>query len=193
MDEQESVSIPDVSPADAPEGIDRRTFLMRHAMIGAALLITGCEKPAKEREEAAAAGAKQKKPSAVSKDLNVSNAAKGTGHDGARGVLQDRARPVELAHDRPDEDHVRLLSALHETPRGSAGESHRAEGPPLWQPQRHRQGTRHRACGPRWAARQRAGHDQSPVPRRTRGESHAAPSPEAWRQDVPAVPGRHHL
>jgi L-serine dehydratase len=77
MDQESRLLTPDVSPSDPPEGIDRRTFLMRHAMIGAALLITGCEKPAKEREEAAAAGAKQKKPSTVSKDLNVSNAAKG--------------------------------------------------------------------------------------------------------------------
>jgi L-serine dehydratase len=63
--------------AEVPEGIDRRTFLMRHAVIGAAMLITGCEKPVQERNAAAAAGAKQQKPSAVSKDLNVIAQSKG--------------------------------------------------------------------------------------------------------------------
>jgi len=35
---------PAATEMEVPEGIDRRTFLMRHAVIGAAMLITGCEK-----------------------------------------------------------------------------------------------------------------------------------------------------
>jgi len=68
---------PATMDTDVPEGIDRRTFLMRHAVIGAAVLITGCEKPAQERTAAAAAGAKQQKPSAVARDLNVVAQSKG--------------------------------------------------------------------------------------------------------------------
>ena len=38
----------------------------------------------------------------------------GPGDDDARRVLQGRARALELAHDRPDAHHLRLLPALHE-------------------------------------------------------------------------------
>ena len=40
--------------AEACEGLDRRTFLMRHAVIGAAVLIAGCEQPAKQETAAPA-------------------------------------------------------------------------------------------------------------------------------------------
>jgi hypothetical protein len=40
----------------------------------------------------------------------------GTGDDRPRGVLQGRSRALELAHDRADAHHLRLLSALHEAP-----------------------------------------------------------------------------
>jgi L-serine dehydratase len=68
---------PAATETEVPEGIDRRAFLMRHAVIGAAMLITGCEKPAQERDAAAAAGGKRQKPSAVSRELNVVAQSKG--------------------------------------------------------------------------------------------------------------------
>ena len=59
--------------ADLPSGIDRRTFLMRHATIGAAVVMTGVEMSdeARTARAAAAAAAAPAKPSTLSPDLNV--------------------------------------------------------------------------------------------------------------------------
>jgi L-serine dehydratase len=42
---------------EIPEGVDRRTFLMRTAVIGAAVVMTGCDMPKKEQAERAASEA----------------------------------------------------------------------------------------------------------------------------------------
>ena len=38
----------DACPAELPAGVDRRTFLMRSAVIGAAATIAGCSRPSPE-------------------------------------------------------------------------------------------------------------------------------------------------
>ncbi len=63
--------------AEIPKGVDRRSFLMRSAVVSAAMVLTGCEKA---KEEAAAPPATQPpkpKPSAMSADLNVVAQSKG--------------------------------------------------------------------------------------------------------------------
>jgi len=58
--------------AAIPPGIDRRSFLMRNAVIGAAAVMTGCEAaPEKRTEQAAKEAAQPKKGSEVSPDLDV--------------------------------------------------------------------------------------------------------------------------
>jgi L-serine dehydratase len=78
MDLNNPLLPPTITEEELPKGIDRRTFLMRHAVLGAAMVITGCAKPAEQRNtEAMAAAAKQQKASALSKDLNVVAQSKG--------------------------------------------------------------------------------------------------------------------
>ena len=88
------------------------------------------------------------------------------GDDRAGRVLQGRPRPLEFAHHRADAHHLRLLPALHEAAGRPTGAGHRAEGPPLRQPERHRQGPRHRARLAGGPDGQGAGHGGSAVPRR---------------------------
>jgi L-serine dehydratase len=69
--ENSNVGAPSVDPAgglEVPAGVDRRTFLMRSAVIGATAVITGCTPSAQERTAAATA-----EPPAVplSADLDV--------------------------------------------------------------------------------------------------------------------------
>jgi L-serine dehydratase len=70
--------------ANLPEGADRRTFLMRSAVIGAAAVMTGCDVPKDERAQKAAAETAAKAAAApkalgntMSDDLNVVKKSKG--------------------------------------------------------------------------------------------------------------------
>jgi len=76
------------TPAEVeiPEGVDRRSFLMRSAVIGAAVVMTGCDMPKKDQAERAAAEAvpPPRPPpapkglgSTMSQDLNVVARSKG--------------------------------------------------------------------------------------------------------------------
>ena len=96
---------------EVPKGVDRRTFLMRSAVIGATAVITGRTISARRSKTAAATAAADV---TLSPDLDVVKKIEGPGDDDARRVLQGRPGPLELAHDRPDAHHLRLLPALHE-------------------------------------------------------------------------------
>ena len=117
----------------------------------------------------------------------------GSGDDHPRGVLQGGTGPVELAHHRSDADHLRLLSALHQAAGRHAGQGHRPEGPPVRQPQRHRQGPRHRARGARRRDRQGAGDGRARVPRQPGRQAGSDLPREAGGQDADAVAEGHHL
>ena len=71
---------PEVNAADAPEGVDRRAFMMRSALVGAMSVITGCS-PTQNPEKVAAAPAPAAPPQVpevkLSSDLNVVKKAKG--------------------------------------------------------------------------------------------------------------------
>jgi L-serine dehydratase len=61
---------------DVPAGVDRRTFMMRSAVIGSAAVITGCSMPEKQ-QTAAASAAPPKVAEPLSADLDVVKKAKG--------------------------------------------------------------------------------------------------------------------
>ncbi len=64
-------------PTDVPPGVDRRTFMMRSAVIGSAAVITGCSMPEKQQTAAASAPPPQVKEVSLSPDLDVVKKAKG--------------------------------------------------------------------------------------------------------------------
>ena len=71
--------VPDMNFPDVPDGVDRRAFLMRSAVVGAAAVIVGCS-PSKEQAAAPAAAPAPPPPQAappMSADLNVVKKAKG--------------------------------------------------------------------------------------------------------------------
>jgi L-serine dehydratase len=68
--------LPEIDPAEVPPGVDRRTFMMRSAVIGSAAVIAGCTMPEKEKATAASAAPPQV-AEPLSADLEVVKKAKG--------------------------------------------------------------------------------------------------------------------
>jgi L-serine dehydratase len=64
--------LPDLNLKDIPAGVDRRTFLMRNALIGSVAVMTGCSTSDTEKVAAAPPPKKEMSP-----DLNVVKTAKG--------------------------------------------------------------------------------------------------------------------
>ena len=157
---------------EIPAGIDRRSFLIRNAVIGAAAVMTGTT----WTPEARAATGRQGSRGAQNgfhpfPQPGRRETVQGPGDDRGRGVLQGGSRPLEFAHDRTDAHHLRLLPALHEAAGRPTRQGDRPQGPPVWQPERHRQGARHRARLAGGPPRQGTGHGGSAVPRRDEGEA----------------------
>lgn len=84
--EEDSMAVPVTLPGDVPAGVDRRSFLMRSAVIGAAVAMTGCDMSKEERTEraakeaatpAAAPPAPKALGSSMSADLDVVARSKG--------------------------------------------------------------------------------------------------------------------
>src|SRR5262245_32315323 len=71
--------LPELDPIALPDGIDRRAFLMRSAVVGATAVITGCASPETPKTAPAAATPAPAPAPAVdlSPDLNVVKKAKG--------------------------------------------------------------------------------------------------------------------
>ena len=71
--QSDSPVLPELEASPAPAGVDRRSFMMRSAVVGAAAVLTGC-KPAEKEQAAAspAAAPPAPKPTApLSQDLEV--------------------------------------------------------------------------------------------------------------------------
>jgi L-serine dehydratase len=80
MDKDAPILSPDdLNPKDLPAGIDRRAFMMRSAVAGAAAVLTGCTQAEVERATAATAtaAAPQAQAPPLSPDLDVVKKAKG--------------------------------------------------------------------------------------------------------------------
>ena len=68
---------PEFVGAEVPAGVDRRTFMMRSAVISSAAVITGCTPTEKQQTAAASAAPPQVKEVSLSPDLNVVKKSKG--------------------------------------------------------------------------------------------------------------------
>lgn len=75
-DFERNLAPPTIEETEVPAGVDRRTFLMRSAVIGAAVAITGVNVSAEEKAKKAAGGAPPKPP-ALSPDLQIVKNQKG--------------------------------------------------------------------------------------------------------------------
>ena len=78
-DDQHVAFVPEqeLNRADVPSGVDRRTFMMRSAVIGAAAVITGCSKSGPEQVVAAVAPPPVLPATPLSTELNVVKKSKG--------------------------------------------------------------------------------------------------------------------
>jgi L-serine dehydratase len=76
-DRDNSFPVIDPNTIDVPAGVDRRAFLMRSAVVGAASVITGCSPAAPPAAQTAAAPAPPAPKGNVSADLDVVKKAKG--------------------------------------------------------------------------------------------------------------------
>ncbi len=184
-DDDAPILDPELMSAETPAGIDRRSFIVRSAMIGSVAVLSGSK--AGDREGDRRPGRFSTSPQTARQALprpRGRQEVQGAGDDHRRGVLQGRPRTVELAHHRADADHVQLLSALRKAAAGPTRQGHRPQGASLRQLERHREGARHRARRSGRHHRQGAGNGRPEIPRRSRRQS---------RSDVPGEAGYRHL
>ncbi len=154
----------DTSPLisqEIPPGVDRRNFLIRSAVGGAAAVMMGRSVSAQERTaKALATLPPQATGSAppLSDDLERRQEGQGARADDGGRVLQSGPGPIELAHDRPDAHHLRFLPASHQTAGRQTRQGNEASGQPVRKSQRDRQGTRHGTGRTGGTGRKRAGN-----------------------------------
>ena len=116
-----------VNSTNLPEGWDRRAFMMRSAMIGAVAVLSGCAPPTPQQTAEQATSAPPIPPKIhLSPDLDVVKKTKGPVMTTIDEFYKVGPGPVELAHDRADADHLRLLPALHQAARRPARQGDRA-------------------------------------------------------------------
>ena len=102
---------------EVPAGVDRRLFLIRSAVGGAAAVMMGRTVSGEERSAMAVATMPPQATGSappLSADLGCREEVERTGADDRRRVLQGGARAVQLAHDWSDAHHLRFLSAMHQ-------------------------------------------------------------------------------
>ena len=155
---------------EVPAGVDRRHFLIRSAVGGAAAVMTGCLVSAAERTakavatvppQAAAAG----RDAAARGGLECREEGAGTGPDDRGRVLQGGPGAVQLAHDWSDAHYLRFLPASHQTAGRQARQGDEASGEPVRKPQRDGQGTRHGTSRARRAGREGTGNRRPEISR----------------------------
>ncbi len=166
--EREATSIlPELQTGPVPAGVDRRAFMMRTAVVGAAAVLTGC-KPADKDQAGAAApvpAAAPKPAAGLSADLDVVKKAKGpvmTTIDEFYKVGPGPSSSHTIGPMRITYDFYQRCTKL---PADQLAKATGTEGPPVRQPERDGQGSRHRACVSRRDHRQGAGHHRPAVPR----------------------------
>ena len=146
---------------EVPAGVDRRHFLIRSAVGGAAAVMMGRTVSAEERTAMAVATMPPQAHGGIGAAAlsgpECREEGKGPGADDPGRVLQSGPGPVEFAHDRPDAHHLRFLPALHEAAGGQTRQGNGAQGEPVRQPQRHGQRSRHGARRARGIGREGAG------------------------------------
>ena len=166
---EQSAKLPTVNeicPTEVPPGVDRRTFMMRSAVIGSAAVITGCTPTAKQQEAAASAPPPKVAEPPLSAGLDVVKKAKGpvmTTVDEFYKVGPGPSSSHTIGPMRITYDFYQRCTKL---PDGPARDGHRAQGVPVRLSLRDGQGPRHGASGARRHHRQGAGHRRPAVPRR---------------------------
>ena len=119
MKEKGELSSSEAMLPQIPEGVDRRAFMMRSAMIGAMSVLTGSPISAQEKTEKAASTTAKTGVAptpALSSDLDVVKKGKGPVMTVMDEFYKVGPGPIELAHDRPDAHHLRFLSACTKLP-----------------------------------------------------------------------------
>ncbi len=155
---------------EIPHGVDRRSFLMRSAVGGAAAVMTGCSDLARRensegrRNIDAAAGCGIDAASLCR--LGCREEGAGARADDGGRVLQSGARTIEFAHDWSDAHHLRFLPASHQTAGRQTRQGDEASGEPVRKPQRDGQGARHGTSRARRAGRERTGNGRPEISRR---------------------------
>ena len=172
---------------DIPPDVDRRTFLMRSAVIGAAAVMTGRTVSAQDRLAGAKVAASTKQgtppPPPLSPDLNVVKKSKGpvmTTLDEFYKVGPGPSSSHTIGPMRITYDFYQRCTKL---PADQLAKATGAQGAPVRQPQRHGQGPRHRArrtCG---IGRKGAGNRGSRISRRPARQARPVFPGEARRQD----------
>ena len=157
----------DVISAEVPTGVDRRTFFMRSAVIGATAVITGIPVSAQQRAKGSTAPPpKSAKPTVqLSPELNVVKQQKGpvmTTVDefykvGPGPSSSHTIGPMRITYD--------FYQRCHQTAGRQTRQGDEASGEPVRQPQRDRQGTRHGTRRARGAGRERAGNGRPEISR----------------------------
>ena len=183
---------------EVPPGVDRRSFLIRSAVGGAAAVMTGRVVSADARMAMAIAtmpsvAARQGRRRRCSADLDVVKKGQGPVLTIGRRVLQGGPGAFELAHDRSDAHHLRFLPASHETAGRQTRHGDEASGELVRKPQRDRQGTRHGTSRARRTGRERAGDGRPEVPGRLARQAGPDVPGEARRQVDRCEPQGHHL
>ena len=146
---------------EVPPGVDRRTFMMRSAVIGSAAVITGCTPTEKQQTAARLGGPARASRGTLSPDLDVVKQSKGpvmTTLDEFYKVGPGPSSSHTIGPMRITYDFYQRCTKLPPEP---ARQGHGAQGAPLRQPERHRQGARHGARRARRDRRQGAGDRRS--------------------------------
>ena len=163
-----------------PLNIDRRSFLMRNAVIGAAAVMTGTVwTPEARAQQAAKEAATPPLGATLSPDLDVVKQAKGpvmTVVDEFYKVGPGPSSSHTIGPMRITYDFYQRCTKL---PADQLAKATGPQGAPVRQPERHRQGARHRARVAGGPHRQGAGHRRSAVPRRDDRQAGADLSGEA--------------
>ena len=140
---------------------------MRNAVIGAAAVMTGTTwTPEARAQQAAKEAAAPKLGATTLPDLNVVKKSKGpvmTVLDEFYKVGPGPSSSHTIGPMRITYDFYQRCTKL---PADQLAQGHRPEGPSVRQPERHRQGPRHRARLAGGTDRQGAGHGRSALPRR---------------------------
>ena len=177
-----------------PSDVDRRTFMMRNAVYRRGGRNDRHHLDARSARRSGGEGSRAAKAGDHAlPDLEVVKQSKGP----VMTVLEEFYKvgpgpssshtigPMRITYD--------FYQRCTKLPAARTGEGHRTEGSPLRQPERHRQGARHRARLAGRSDRQRAGHGRPAVPGRDDRQAGADLSGQARRQDVQSLARRHHL
>ena len=177
----------DVCDAAVPPGMDRRTFMMRSAVVSAAAVIAGCSTPSPEQIAQTPVPAPAVPASSVSPELDVVKRAKGPVMTTLEEFYKVGPGPSSSHTIGPMRITYDFYQRATKLPADQLAKATGHQGAPLRQPERHRQGPRHRAGRAGRHRRQGTGDRRAGVPRQPGRESRSDLPGEARRQDADGI------